>query len=135
IVPEIVRQSTSTPAVEAVLSATLSCGAHATVAPAATYSTGCTAVAVLIWVIAVKEATAVPSTPVACRAMAPEVCGVTRVDAMPFASGRRMQVAAPQTANWTAPAGLGKCTVSPHPHDTPPAHHTLPPNPTAPPPP
>src|SRR5258708_32973321 len=100
---EIVRQSTSTPAVEAVLSATLSCGVHTTVAPAATYCIGCTAVAVLIWVIAVKESTAVPSTPVACRAMAPEVCGVRRVDAMPLASVDSVQAAAPQAANWTAP--------------------------------
>src|ERR1700680_573625 len=99
MVPEILRQSTSTPVGEAVLSAMLSCAVHATIAPAATYSTGCTAVAVLTWVIAVKEATAVPSTPVACRVTAPEVCGVTRVDAIPFASVGRMQVAAPQAAN------------------------------------
>src|SRR5258705_9545922 len=111
--PEIPRQSTSAPAVEAVLSATLSCGVHATVAPAATYSTGCTAVAVLTWVIAVKEATAVPSTPVACRVMAPEVPGVTKVDAMPCASVDSVQVAAPQPANWTAPVVAVKVTASP----------------------
>ena len=45
--PEIVCQSTATPVVEAILSATLSCGVHETLDPAATYSTGCTAAAVL----------------------------------------------------------------------------------------
>src|SRR6266700_1282892 len=49
------------------------------------------------------------------RACAPGARGpaVARVDAMPFASVRRMQVAAPQTANWTAPAVVVKVTVSP----------------------
>src|SRR6058998_2959196 len=111
--PEIVLQSTSTPAVEAVLSVTLICGVHATVAPAAMYSICCTAIAVLTCVIAVKEANAVPSTPAACRATAPEVCGVTGVDAIPLASVCRVQVAPPQAANWTPPLLLEKTTASP----------------------
>ena len=113
MMPEILRQSTVTPMVEPVLSARLSCGVHATVAPAATYSTGCTAVAVLTWVIAVKEATAVPSIPVACSVMAPEVPGVMKVDAIPCASVESVQVAAPEAENWTAPVVAVKVTDSP----------------------
>src|ERR1700733_4633742 len=103
----------TTPAVEAVLSVTLSCGVHATVAPAATYSSGCVAVAVLTCVTEVKEAVTVPSMPAACNVTTPAVSGVTNVDATPRASVCRVQVAAPQAANCTAPAVAVTVTASP----------------------
>src|ERR1700733_7234517 len=95
------------------LSVTLICGVHTTVAPATTYSTLCTAVALLTSANALKEIVAVPSTPVACKVIAPEVSGVTNVDTTPLASVCRVQVAAPQAANCTPPAVAAKVTASP----------------------
>src|ERR1700679_3515686 len=84
-----------------------------TLAPAATYSTACTAVALLTWTIAVNDAVAVPSTPMACTITAPAVCGVTIVDAMPCASVCTVQLAVPHVANSTLPAVVANATASP----------------------
>src|SRR5713226_61893 len=99
--PEVAFQLTGTAVVEAELSARMTCGVQRTVAPAAMYCTGFTGVRVLTRVTAVKETVWVPTLPVAVSVMGPGACGVTVVEAVPEASVRMVQVAAPQAPKLT----------------------------------
>src|SRR6266702_5551829 len=99
--PVVAFQLTGTAVVEAELSARMACGVQGTVAPAAMCCTGFTGVRVLTRVTAVMEAVWVPALPVAVSVMAPGACGVTVVEAVPEASVRMVQVAAPQSPKLT----------------------------------
>jgi hypothetical protein len=119
IAPPVTLHCTVIPATAPELSATATCGVHPTVTPAATYSTGLTAVTVRTRTTAVNEPTSVPALPTADNPTAPAATGVTVVEATPAAFVITVQLALPQAPNCTEPLLAENTTAAPATGSTP----------------
>jgi hypothetical protein len=104
---------TTVPTTAAELSANVTCGVHPTVTPAATYSTGLTAVTVRTRNALVNEPRTVPTLETADRPTVPAAPGVTVVEATPAAFVITVQLAPPHAPNNAAPVLVENTTAAP----------------------